>query len=313
MCPVAERLLDEQFLWFYHIAYASTEDDMRDIGRAVRKVVAQRDRLRDVKAAEFGALAARGKGASAPAGAQPMSSLGVIVRAAHLEASAGQKPACRSADLPLVGWMARAAAASRVDRLVVSTEDDEIADRSARPMVRRRLSCVPAALAEDFASSPRYRRSRHRCHERHRRQVPTTPCVLLQPTTPFVLPEHIDACLARSTSGDCACAFTARQAEDPPRWMFALRRRRSEPALARQGRSKATRSIRSISPRPTFRAAPPMLFRVDAMRAQNRIICDPATTGRDGLGTLCRYRRRARLDLRASRGAGISGFEPVPR
>jgi hypothetical protein len=62
MCPVAERLLDEQFLWFYHIAYASTEDDMHDIARAVRKVVAQRERLRDAKAAELGALAARGQG-----------------------------------------------------------------------------------------------------------------------------------------------------------------------------------------------------------------------------------------------------------
>lgn len=62
MCPVAERLLDEQFLWFYHIAYASTEDDMRDIARAVRKVVAHRERLKDAKAAEFGGLAARGQG-----------------------------------------------------------------------------------------------------------------------------------------------------------------------------------------------------------------------------------------------------------
>ncbi|QUS39119.1 DegT/DnrJ/EryC1/StrS family aminotransferase [Tardiphaga alba] len=44
-CPVAERLLNEEFLWFYHIAYSCTEDDMRDIGRAVRKVVAARKEL----------------------------------------------------------------------------------------------------------------------------------------------------------------------------------------------------------------------------------------------------------------------------
>ncbi len=62
MCPVAERLLDEQFLWFYHIAHASTEDDMRDIGRAVRKVVAQRHRLSTLTAGELGGLAARGQG-----------------------------------------------------------------------------------------------------------------------------------------------------------------------------------------------------------------------------------------------------------
>jgi dTDP-4-amino-4,6-dideoxygalactose transaminase len=44
-CPEAEALLKETFLWFYHIAYSSTEQDMRDIGRAVRKVVAGRDKL----------------------------------------------------------------------------------------------------------------------------------------------------------------------------------------------------------------------------------------------------------------------------
>ena len=44
-CQVAEDLLYKRFIWFYHIAHASTEDDMRDIGRAVRKVVAARERL----------------------------------------------------------------------------------------------------------------------------------------------------------------------------------------------------------------------------------------------------------------------------
>ena len=62
MCPVAERLLDEQFLWFYHIAHASTEGDMLDIARAVRKVAGQRERLKEAKAAELGMLAARGQG-----------------------------------------------------------------------------------------------------------------------------------------------------------------------------------------------------------------------------------------------------------
>lgn len=40
-CPTCERLLGKEFLWFYHIAYPSTADDMRDIGTAVRKVVDQ--------------------------------------------------------------------------------------------------------------------------------------------------------------------------------------------------------------------------------------------------------------------------------
>jgi dTDP-4-amino-4,6-dideoxygalactose transaminase len=41
-CPTAEALLEKRFLWFYHISYASTEEDMADIVRAVRKVVDRR-------------------------------------------------------------------------------------------------------------------------------------------------------------------------------------------------------------------------------------------------------------------------------
>jgi dTDP-4-amino-4,6-dideoxygalactose transaminase len=44
-CQVAEALLKDRFLWFYHIAHSCTEDDMRDIGAAVRKVLANREAL----------------------------------------------------------------------------------------------------------------------------------------------------------------------------------------------------------------------------------------------------------------------------
>ena len=53
MCPVAEALLYERFIWFYHIAHASTAEDMRDIGRAVRKTVAARDALAAAPEAVF--------------------------------------------------------------------------------------------------------------------------------------------------------------------------------------------------------------------------------------------------------------------
>jgi perosamine synthetase len=62
MCPVSERLLDEEFLWFYHIAHASTEADMRDIGRAVRKVVENRDALAGLDDAAISGLGAKGQG-----------------------------------------------------------------------------------------------------------------------------------------------------------------------------------------------------------------------------------------------------------
>jgi perosamine synthetase len=45
LCPVSERLLEEQFLWFYHIAYSSTEEDMNDVVDAMHKVINNRDAL----------------------------------------------------------------------------------------------------------------------------------------------------------------------------------------------------------------------------------------------------------------------------
>jgi len=45
LCPVAEALLEDRFLWLYHIAYSSTKEDMRDVAAAVRKVMANRDAL----------------------------------------------------------------------------------------------------------------------------------------------------------------------------------------------------------------------------------------------------------------------------
>jgi len=62
MCPIAESLLEEKFLWFYHIAYPSTEQDMRDIGRAVKKVVAERARLAGLTETDLGALAKKSQG-----------------------------------------------------------------------------------------------------------------------------------------------------------------------------------------------------------------------------------------------------------
>jgi len=45
MCPVAESLINEKFIWLYHIAYSSTEDDMRDIAAAFAKVIDNREAL----------------------------------------------------------------------------------------------------------------------------------------------------------------------------------------------------------------------------------------------------------------------------
>lgn len=62
MCPNAERLLEEKFLWFYHIAHSSTVDDMRDVVMAVRKVVEGRSDLAGLSPSAVGTAGASGQG-----------------------------------------------------------------------------------------------------------------------------------------------------------------------------------------------------------------------------------------------------------
>ncbi len=71
MCATAESLLDQKFLWFYHIAHSSGPDDMRDIARAVRKVVAGREMLRNVDEADIQRLGGKSQGRLAGRGVAP--------------------------------------------------------------------------------------------------------------------------------------------------------------------------------------------------------------------------------------------------
>lgn len=71
MCPVSETLLDEKFLWFYHIAYSSGPADMHDIAKAVRKVVAARDTLREVADEEIRRRGGKSQGRLSGRGVAP--------------------------------------------------------------------------------------------------------------------------------------------------------------------------------------------------------------------------------------------------
>jgi CMP-N-acetylneuraminic acid synthetase len=202
-----------------------------------------------------------------------MTSLGVIVARRSSKRLPG-KNLLSIGELPIVGWMARAAAASQIDRLIVSTEDDEIAatceaNGAAAPFRR------PEALTADYASSPDIAGHAIDAMNKIDRTIYET-CVLLQPTTPFVLPEHIDACLAALEKLHVACAFTAKQAEEPPQWMFRYNGGQfAEPLLKKAIEGDQEHSQHLAKAYLPSGAA--YAFRVDAMRAQNRIICDPAT------------------------------------
>ena len=120
--------------------------------------------------------------------------------------------------VPLIGYMARAALASRIDRVILSTEDDEIAEVGRGfgldvPFSR------PAELAGDFVCNDDV--MLHALERVEQAEgVLYDVGVLLQPTAPFVLPRHIDACLNTLGATDTSCCFTAKKVAEPPHRMF---------------------------------------------------------------------------------------------
>ena len=121
---------------------------------------------------------------------------------------------------PLLFWSCCAALASGLDRVILSTDDNEIAEigRCAGidvPFYR------PAKLAADFANWVDVILHAVDASEKHDEEKYDC-VVLLQPTTPFVQPSHLDACIDRLKQENLNCVFTARKALDHRRWMWTL-------------------------------------------------------------------------------------------
>lgn len=120
--------------------------------------------------------------------------------------------------VPLIGYIIKAGLTSKLDRLIVTTEDDEIAALSRQfgadvPFKR------PEELAADYATDEDIlMHALDFCRDEEGRDYDII--VKMHPTTPFVLPETIDACIDTIQSTDANCCFTARPVGEPPQWMF---------------------------------------------------------------------------------------------
>jgi CMP-N,N'-diacetyllegionaminic acid synthase len=131
---------------------------------------------------------------------------------------------------PLVAWAIEIAkAASRVDRVVVSTDDEEIADVCTRhgaevPFLR------PAELARDETPDrPVYDHAVEWLAERadYRPDV----VVWLRPTAPLRKPRDVDAALDLLLDTGCDCVRSVCAAEHHPLWMRTLQGDRLRPLL----------------------------------------------------------------------------------
>ena len=127
----------------------------------------------------------------------------------------------RLGGVPLLCYTATAALAARqLTRVVLSTDDDEIADIGRRagmevPFLR------PAGLADDAA--PMLGVVRHAIEAIEAIDPePWDAVCLLQPTVPFRDPTEIDACvtLLAATGADCALTVRTIPAEHHPLWAY---------------------------------------------------------------------------------------------
>lgn len=132
---------------------------------------------------------------------------------------------------PLIGYTIEAALrASRIDRVVVSTDDDEIAEVAAGlgaevPFRRERR------LAED--DTPMLPVVQHAIRALAKGGWEADAVCLLQPTFPFREPDQIDGCIAKLASSDADCVMSVHRVPHQfnPHWVY-FQNERGELSLA---------------------------------------------------------------------------------
>jgi CMP-N-acetylneuraminic acid synthetase len=173
---------------------------------------------------------------------------------------------------PLIAYVGRAALLSGLSRVILSTDDDEIA-AAARDYGIEVPFKRPAELAEDV---PTEHVTRHALDWIEAEEGAAYDiAVSLQPTTPFILPEHIDACIESVATSDAGCCFTAQRASQPPQWMFTLAADGTATPLL-DGAVEGERGVFQSLPACYLPNGGAYATRVTAFHAQDRIICDPA-------------------------------------
>ena len=123
------------------------------------------------------------------------------------------------AGVPLVVWAVRAArGAESVTRTVVTTDDEEIANlaREAGAEIVMR----PAELADDGA--PMMPVLNHALDVLAERGFSPQVTALVEPTSPFRQPRHIDACIGKLSDGEIQSAVTVTRLERNPHNIFTV-------------------------------------------------------------------------------------------
>lgn len=200
-----------------------------------------------------------------------MSTLGVVVARGQSK-RLPRKMLQLLAGHPLLAYMTRAALASDLDRVILSTDDDEIAaagrDYGIEVPFRR-----PAALATDFVTNDRVlHHALDWIEENENRRYEVV--VLLQPTAPFTIAADINRCLETLSRTDVNCCFTAAPVKEQPHWMFEPGDS-GELSLLMAGHLSGDRQHTQKLPRYLHPSGAVWAVRVDALRQTGRVYCAP--------------------------------------
>jgi CMP-N,N'-diacetyllegionaminic acid synthase len=118
---------------------------------------------------------------------------------------------------PLLQWTAETARASRlVDLLVLSTDDDEIAQVGASLGLEVPFRRPARDASDDAAASDVVRHAIGSLNDRF------DYLVYLQPTSPFRSTADIDGCIERLASSDADACVSVQPVGERPEWMYYL-------------------------------------------------------------------------------------------
>lgn len=121
---------------------------------------------------------------------------------------------------PLIGYAITAAKGSRyVDRVIVSTDDEEIA-RVAREQGAETPFLRPAELASDTATV--IAALQHAVAFVQKEEESVGLIVLIQPTTPGILTEDIDTAIEKVVRTKASSCVPLCEIAERPEWMFSL-------------------------------------------------------------------------------------------
>lgn len=134
-------------------------------------------------------------------------------------------------DKPLIAWVVEAACQARtLSRVIVSTDHDGIAkvaeNYGAEVPFRR-----PVELAEDVPSELV---TQHAVRYMEEKGYSVDIALTLQPTTPFIRPQDIDACVEKLIATGADSVVTVSAVRERPEWMLRIGEgERLEPFLGR--------------------------------------------------------------------------------